>query len=331
MRALAARLKPRLPLLLVLLGLALLLWSLRQVSLAETWAVLRRLTLGQLLLLALANGLVLLPLIGRWWVILVAQGYRLPLRALAGYRLAAFGVSYFTPGPQFGGEPVQVLRVQRRHGVPAPAALAAVTLDKALELLANFTFLAAGVVYVLYLRLLPQVSAAQVVPLALLLLAFPAGFLLATWAGLYPVTRLLGRVGRWGHGGMVPAGRWQRLSAQAQATEMLTTRFCRHHPRALLLSLLLSGLSWLALVAEFWLSWRFLGLPLSLGQAVALLLATRVALLLPSPGGLGTLEAALVLGLRGLGFDPAGGLSMAILIRARDLLLGGVGLWQLAR
>ena len=44
-----------------------------------------------------------------------------------------------------------------------------------------------------------------------------------------------------------------------------------------------------------------------------------------------TSVVALVLGLRGLGFDPAGGLSMAILIRARDLLLGGVGLWQLAR
>ena len=205
MRALAARLKPRLPLLLVLLGLALLLWSLRQVSLAETWAVLRRLTLGQLLLLALANGLVLLPLIGRWWVILVAQGYRLPLRALAGYRLAAFGVSYFTPGPHVGGEMIQVFMVEREQGVPRSDALAAVILDKAIEFSINLTFLLLGIAAILQWRIVPRETGQQAIGLAGALLLVPVAYLAATALGHYPATRLA----------QILARRWPRFAGTA--------------------------------------------------------------------------------------------------------------------
>ena len=113
----------------------LLLWVLRGVSLKDSWAVLARLGPVQLLILILANGLVLLTLSGRWWLILRAQGHSISYLTLAGYRLAAFGVSYFTPGPQFGGEPVQVYLVQRRHQVAHSTAMSAVTLDKSLELL----------------------------------------------------------------------------------------------------------------------------------------------------------------------------------------------------
>ena len=62
------------------------------------FAVLRRLTAVEIVVLIAANALVLLALNGRWWVILKAQGHRLPYLELAGYRLAAFGLSYFTPG-----------------------------------------------------------------------------------------------------------------------------------------------------------------------------------------------------------------------------------------
>ena len=138
--------------LLVLIGLVLLAVVLHSAPLAETWAVLRRLGPGQLGLLAGANALALLTFSGRWWLILRAQGQRIPYPGLVGYRLAAFGVSYFTPGPQFGGEPLQVYLTNRRDGVPPAVAVAAVALDKTLELLVNFTFLAAGLAVVLALQ-----------------------------------------------------------------------------------------------------------------------------------------------------------------------------------
>ena len=103
----------------------LLLWVLRSVPLEDSWAVLTRLGPTQILILILANVLVSLTLSGRWWLILRAQGHPISYLAVAGYRLAAFGVSYFTPGPQFGGEFLQVHLVQRRHQVTRSTAISA--------------------------------------------------------------------------------------------------------------------------------------------------------------------------------------------------------------
>ena len=97
-----------LPLLPWVIAPLLLAWVLRAVPLEEALAILRQISLAELLALALLNGLVLLSFSGRWWIILRSQGHRIPYLRLVGYRLAAFGVTYFTPGPQFGGEPVQV-------------------------------------------------------------------------------------------------------------------------------------------------------------------------------------------------------------------------------
>ncbi len=49
----------------------------------------------------------------RWWLALRAQGHRLPYLTVFRYRMAAFAISYFTPGTQFGGEPLQVYCAQQ--------------------------------------------------------------------------------------------------------------------------------------------------------------------------------------------------------------------------
>jgi uncharacterized membrane protein YbhN (UPF0104 family) len=56
------------------------------------------------------------------------------------------------------------------------------------------------------------------------------------------------------------------------------------------------------------------------------LLAARVAILLPLPAALGALEASQALAMRLLGQSPAAGVSLSVLIRVRDLLLGVIGL-----
>ena len=93
------------------------------------------------------------------------------------------------------------------------------------------------------------------------------------------------------------------------------------------MALAVSLLGWLLLIGEFWLMFNFLGLRLNLAQVAALLIAARFAILLPLPGGLGTLEASQVFALSMLGLNPAIGISAMLLIRGRDMLLGGLGLW----
>ncbi len=52
----------------------------------------------------------------RWWIIVRADAKHIPYLPLLGVRVSVFGVSYFTLGPQVGGEPLQVLFLQRKYG-----------------------------------------------------------------------------------------------------------------------------------------------------------------------------------------------------------------------
>jgi len=309
----------------------LFVWVLRGVSLGDVWATLSKLGPAQLLALALANVLVLITLSGRWWSILRAQRHPASYPSLVGYRLAAFGVSYFTPGSQFGGEPLQVYLLQRHHQVPRATAIAAVALDKSLELLANFAFLTGGVICILQCRVSPGLVARPAMLFVIALLAVPAGLLLALWAGRRPVSGLLRATSR-----LVPQ-RWVPRQGRAsdhpgihqaiQASEDQATRLVREHPRAIGAALGFSLISWAAILGEYWLALYFLGQSLTLAQAISALTAARIAFLLPVPGGLGALEASQVLALSAMGMDPAVGLSLSLLIHVRDVALGGLGLW----
>ena len=310
-----------------------LLWvTLAAVPLDEVWARLSRLTAGQVLLLAAVNVLVLLTFSLRWWLLLFAQGYVLPYLSLVGYRLATFAVSYFTPGPHFGGEPLQVYLVTARHKVPVAASLTAVVLDKILEMLANFAFLAAGILVALRQQAWIGLDQTQLVTFSLLLLAAPLALLVALAFGWRPLTGLLGWVNggwRWFNGVLNRPARdltQSRLYTTLGESEAQSTALCRDHPRILLLAVAVSGVSWVAMIGEFWLMTAVLGLEMTLPQAVTAMVAARVAILLPLPAGLGALEASQALAMRGLGLSPAAGVSLSLLIRARDVLLGLLGL-----
>jgi uncharacterized protein (TIRG00374 family) len=329
----AWRWKPGLRWLLWLAGLLLLVSLLRFVPLPELWIALRRLDGTSLILLALANGVVLLTLTGRWWVILRAWGYIIPFFSLIGYRLAAFGVSYFTPGPQFGGEPLQVHLTRRHHAVPGDRAVAAVTLDKLLELLVNFSFLMVGVWLIGRQQLLPATLNQLLMFAAAGLLALPLAGLAALAFGGHPLSAFLRLVeplavpGSRDLAGSQWLRRYRDFTLAARRSEAQVRRFYAHHRGALLLALLISVISWLAMIGEYWLMLALLGANLDIYQAIVVLTVARLAILLPLPGGLGVLEAGQVLALGLLGVEPAVGLSVALLVRARDVLLGGLGLW----
>lgn len=315
--------------LLWLTALALLVIVLLSVPLDETAQALRRLTWKQIGLLLVLNGLVLALFNARWWVILRGYGQRLPYAALFGYRLATFGVSYFTPGPHFGGEPLQVLLVEREQQTPRAQALAALTLDKSIEMFANFLFLLGGVLLIVQQQLLAGVFAASAAVIALFLVLAPLVYLLQIARGRLPlagaakqISTLLGRR---------DATRLQaRLTGAAtiiEASEREIAQFLHRAPRSLLLAALISAAAWLVMIAEFWLMIAFLGAPLSFGQLVIILTAARLAILLFMPAGLGAMEAGQALAFGAVGLNPALGISASLLIRARDVIMGGAGLW----
>jgi hypothetical protein len=159
--------------------LALLLWwALRTVPFIDIWNAFRQLRLWQLGTLFGLNILVLGAMTARWWAILHTENPGIPFLQLVRYRLAVFGLSYFTPGPQVGGEPLQVFYLQRDHGVTFARATAAVIMDKLLEFLANFILLAVGLTAAVRVGLITRNSTqalGSLIPLAALVAAHPPG------------------------------------------------------------------------------------------------------------------------------------------------------------
>lgn len=310
------------------LVLLLFWWLLRTVTIADLLPIFQRLTLGNIALLVLANLVVLITLCGRWWLFLNGAGYSLPFWRLLGYRVAAFAVSYFTPGPHLGGEPLQVYLVSKRHGVPPAVAIATVTLDKILELVINFLVLGAGLVFLLQQPQLATLLAPATLYLAFALSLLPIVLLLALFASRHALVRWVTQPPRATRTG-VPflakhLNRWLHIIEQS---ELRIMALWRSNPRLFVIACGISLLSWAALIGEFWYMTSVLGLALSFREAFTLLLAMRVAILLPMPAGLGAVEAGLTLVTTALGLPPATGLGLSLLIRLRDVSLGLIGLW----
>lgn len=322
-------------LLLLLFVLALLVWVGRTISLRAALSALAQLSLPDLLLLAGINLLVLATFSGRWWLLLRVQGQCVPYRRLLSYRLTSFGISYFTPGSHFGGEPYQIYATSRWHGVPTNISIAAVTMDKLLEMLVNFAMLVGGVAALLALSsgMAPWVER-QLTLYSLVLLAIPLTLLWALWQGHHPLTQTVVWTGKRLRRPLTKH-RWFNALQQSESQAIW---LCRQHPGVLGLALLVTLLTWVGVIVEFWLLTQMLGLSLSPLQAMTSLVAARVAILLPAPAGLGTLEASQVLAMESIGMDPSVGIAIAIVIRARDMILGltglalaGMAFWQRGR
>jgi uncharacterized membrane protein YbhN (UPF0104 family) len=176
-----------------------------------------------------------------------------------------------------------------------------------------------GVSAALLTGLLADLAPFQVVawiagPFALLL-----AYTIALWSGRTPLAGLLARLPR--------RGDWaQRLGQAVASAEGQISQFCRQRPQAVLAASMFSLLTGGAMLLEYWVTLHFLGIQVTFLQTIAVLTAALIAFLFPLPGGLGALEASQVLAMTALGFSPALGLSASLLIRARDISLGGLGL-----
>jgi uncharacterized protein (TIRG00374 family) len=298
-------------------------WSLKDKSLAEVSNNLRMVGLEAILILIGLNVLIFGLFSLRWWLILRAQGYKLSFISIISYRLSGFGVTYFTPGPQFGGEPLQVYLLNQREGIGTSAAAASVTVDKLLELLANFTFLLVGVVVLVFGGFLVGRTSPGLIVFPFILLVLPAIYLIALWNRNFPISSIVCKL----EDRFPNHARLHRIRNTLMETEKLVSEFCQKNTIDLLAAAALSIGIWILMILEFSLMLQFLGASLSLAQVLIALTAARLAFLLPLPAGLGTLEAGQVMAMGLIGVNPVVGISLSLLIRVRDVLLGGLGLW----
>jgi uncharacterized membrane protein YbhN (UPF0104 family) len=193
-------------------------------------------------------------------------------------------------------------------------------MDKLIELLTNFLLIALGVYAIFRVGILSgtgSLASGSLVPLAVLLL-WPLINLILLYNGKYPLSALLRAA---------PARFVElKLVRLLIVSEHMAGLFTQRHPKALLASLAVSLLSWIGMLVEYGLMLTFLHVSLDFWQTLAALTALLVSFLMPLPAGLGALEASQVFAMTALGYPAALGISLSLLIRARDILLGGFGL-----
>jgi uncharacterized protein (TIRG00374 family) len=235
-------------------------------------------------------------------------------------RVAVFGISYFTLGPQVGGEPLQVLYLQRKYGLTYTRATSTVIMDKLLEFLANFFLLVIGLTAIVQAGILstngskPLVS---LIPMAAILL-WPFIHIALMVRGVYPVgAALRAAFSRFAH------KKWMRFII---VSERMAGLFCQRNPSALWAAAGASLVASAGMVLEYMLIISFLGIHLQSWQTVAAWTTSWLAFLVPLPGGLGSLEASQVVTLGAFQVSAALAIGVTLLIRARDILIGGLGL-----
>jgi len=309
----------------LILIIGLLVWALFAAPLREMWESLKQLHLWQIGILILVNVAIFALITLRWWFIVRAEAKNIPFLPLFAYRLAAFGLSYFTLGPQIGGEPLQVHFLQRDFRLSYARATSAVIIDKLLELLVNFLFLAAGI-FTIFRAGLFSLPGPQLVgslfPLVMVMLIPPVHITLL-FHGKYPISAITRAI-------QLRTGK-RKFFRLLIVSEHLAGTYTHRHLRAMLAAAGVSVIAWFGMWVEYWLMAHFIQIDMTQWQALAGLTAVRVAFLMPLPGGLGALEASQVFMMGAMGFPPAAGLTLSLLMRGRDMLLGGVGLLRAGR
>jgi uncharacterized protein (TIRG00374 family) len=298
----------------------LLFFALRNAPLGELWKTLLQLRPWQIAILFGLNLFIYALITLRWWLIVRAENKLVAYFPLLLIRVAVFGVSYFSFGPHVGGEPLQVFYLKRKYKFTFTHATASVIMDKLLELLANFFLLAVGLTAIFQAGILSASGRTSWLSLSglVILCMWPPSHIILLYRRKYPVSAILR--------GIPFIKKDSKLVRFIAASERLAGTFCRRHLSALLSAIMVSLCAAVGMISEFALIAHFLNIRLPFWQTVAAWTAGWLALLAPLPGGLGALEASEVFALGLFGVSAASAIGVTLVMRGRDLLVGGLGL-----
>lgn len=310
-----------------LIALALVSWTLSKMPLADIGNTLAGLDYWQWSAWILVNSLVIMIATERWRVLSGILGHRVSFTTLLVIKQAGQTISFITPGPQFGGEPLQIYWLYKRTGMAIHKAVLSLGIDRFYELWVNFLMLMSGVVLLL---LSPgfgvQISASNNWQQILWLMIFLLLSLSAlAWVAISQPELLSKRLQklstRWLSSPRLKTldDHWKTLGTDLRL--LVSTK-----KAGLLNTLLLSLLVWALIVFEMWLVLGFFDISLQVSGLVLVLVAMRLALLLPLPGGIGTLEASIFWSFQILQLSPAAALGVIAMMRLRDVLVLIAGL-----
>lgn len=305
----------------VLLGTSLLIWGASFIVADDLIQIIKSLTLSQLVFWAGLNIFIMIILGVRWHFILTALGYSIPFVKITRYRLTAFAISYFTPGPHFGGEPYQVIVQNKNHGIPLHKATASIALDKLFDLVFNFSFLILGISILISNNFnVNNTNSLWLLLIAIIILPFI--YLYSLKRGKYILSSMLLKFPTRKN----PSNWFGKIVTGIIDAEKEMARFFLLYTGVTRKITIISILIWVLLIIEYWVGLLILGVDIGIIDVIILLTFIRLAMLTPIPGAFGALEASQVFAMQSLGIDLNYAFGISLLIRSRDVFFGLLGL-----
>jgi uncharacterized protein (TIRG00374 family) len=296
----------------LLFGLAALGWLCRRFGLSDLGVALERVDVGALCAYACAAVAVLLGYSLRWRSVMQPTAAAPPLRRLVAARLAGDAVGALLPGGKLGGDPLRIALTagDGRGGVRAGASVA---LDRFMELIGN----SVCAVVCLGIFSLTRAEAASGAPLLLAALLVPLLALLTLVgllrAGRRPFTPLLGPVAR-----AIP--RLRGVVDTLGRTEDQLIGFFRDHPVRFVLGVLASLLIESMILVEYHFLLQAFGVVVDLPTLLVVVVTSGLTRIVPTPGGVGALEAGEVTALGLASGRPDVGFVVGMVLRFHETL-----------
>jgi uncharacterized membrane protein YbhN (UPF0104 family) len=300
-------------------GLAVLGGLCWRYGLGQLASALHRLSPGTLLVYLLLGVLVRVGYCLRWGLVTRALGGSVPLLRRLRARVAGDAVGALVPSGKLAGEPVRVAMVYAK-GLAGAEATAGVTIDRLLELSGNLLCAVAYVAVFAFAHTLREPDRTLPFMLAVTLSALAA--LLVPLVMLHRGRRPLAPIYAW-RGLPKPLVSWVDGIRQ---TEDHLLRFFGEHRRTFLWGLGSSLAIELIVIGEHFCLLAAFGVILNLPTLLLVLLGTGLARAVPTPAGLGALEASSVAVLGLVAGQPQTGFLIGLLLRLHETLWLVVGL-----
>lgn len=295
-----------------LAGLLLYLFG-RVLGWNELLAVVRSADPTWLAVAAVTSALGLVCWAAGWGLVLATVGAHVPFRSLVVTYYAASFVNYVTPLGQTSGVPVSAYILSTDHRAPYQESLASVTTVTGLNVVPMLTFVGVGAVAVALDGAVPALVEPVLFAAGLVTVATPA--VAATLYSRKPlVVEFVSRCCSW-LSLRTSAIDAERIERQVGNFFLLLSRVGRSRSR-LLQVLGLSFAGWALFVAPMWFAGKALGVTLDPLLVAFVVPVSTLASVVPTPGGVGGVEAAIVLLLSTLGGVPvATAAAIALLYR----------------
>ena len=261
---------------------------------------------------AISVGLMLLQT-WRWHLIIQSTGRKVPFSRAFQYKIVGYGISFLTPTPKIGGEPVRAALLEK-EGFTYRKSLATITVDKVIELSTMGVLFVFGALVSILFFALPKNTVYLLVGISVIILGVITIFYYKMLENDMFLVKLFRQLG---------LNKIKLIKGMEQniiTFDRMLIKFYDQHRKVFYKALTISVLSWCAMFFEYYVILVFFGYYLNVAQLFLIITVMGVAYMLPIPLALGVLEAGQVYVFRLLRLNGAAGVGLAMIIRVRDLI-----------